>query len=145
MDLMQKIKLTGSRFKIAEQMRNSWVCSVEPGTSLEQVLDTAFFANYAKLVGPWDKIEINCEDGAFYAELLVVQSGTGWVKCQVLQSVDLQAPIEVDEQCDFEIKYTNRYSNFRVIRKSDKKVVQDNLQTKADAAAWLAGHLKTIG
>jgi len=128
-------KLTKSRFKLAEYEHNNWVATVESGASLEEVLKPEYWAHIAREMRPFDHVEARAEDGAWWAHLLVTSCDTMWAKCHVLLHVELEdSMMEGSEPDDgLKVEWGNLHTKYRIIRKSDRAVLQDGFATRDDA------------
>lgn len=139
------MSLDPARFSRSEFVNTDWTVTVEAGTSLEDVLNSAFFANVAAKMTPYDHIRVRVDTGEWYAELLVLDCGRNWAKlfklCEFKLSRD-EEPVEIDNQ--FAVKHLGPHKKFAVIRKADNEVLRDGFTNKQDANVWLASHLLSL-
>lgn len=140
------MKLNQNRCAQSEFANSSWTITVEAGTTLEQVMAPEFLANVASQMRPYDKILVRVDDGVWYAELLVLTAGRTWVKTKALLDLHLTSQdvdmTEADRADGFDIKHRGPHLKFCVIRKLDGSPIREQLETKDEARAWLADHLK---
>lgn len=136
------MKVNPTRFALGEYARNVWTVDVPEGDTMETVTSRDYFAHVAKQLKPWDRIEVRAENGDWFAELLVRSAGPNWATTRVLafHKLAADAPEAKDEETGYEVKYAGPQHKHRVIRKSDKQVVAENLPTKEDAHAWVKEH-----
>lgn len=140
--------LISPRLQEAEYERRVFVATPEAGTKLEEMLSPGYWAHVAPRLTPWSRIEVRAEDGAFYAEMLVLSCERNWAKMFVLNKYDLipadlmMMPSASDE---FKIEFAGPHHKWRVVRLSDKEVLRTGYQTKEEANTWLNGHIKTVG
>lgn len=144
-------QLINPRLQLAEHARNVHVASIEPGLTLEDVQDPAFFAHVAKRMRECDHIEVRTDDKAWFAELFVVEVGQMFVKTALLRYVELSGGAKVKSadkptQSDaapaagFATVWKGPHKRFCVVRESDKAIVHENAATKEDGDAWIAQH-----
>ena len=142
------MSLDPTRFNEECQKNTSWVLTVESGTTLEDVLNPAFLANVAAKLSVYDRIRVSVDTGEWYAELLVVACGRVWSKLVPLLKVDLvnkdDDQLEGEAFENFMVQYRGPHLRFCVVRKSDKEPIKNNLQTKAEANAWLEQHVLAL-
>lgn len=131
------MKLIESQFTSAEFSRNLWTVTPEPGTAFETVLKPEYWAHVAKKLRRGDRIEVLSEDNSYFAELIVLSAAPLWAKVAVLRNVELAtAPKAEASQDDFEIKHRGKMK-WSVLRKSDKAILKEGLDTREQAEAWL--------
>ena len=142
-------KINLANFKGAEYERTVWIANIAHGLTLEDVLSRAYWSHVCAQMKPWDKVELRADDGTWYAEAIVLDCSRTWAQLHVichenLTSADVaqsQAEIET-KMSDYLVKWAGA-AKWRVIRKSDGAVLQDQIQQKPDAVAWLANYVST--
>lgn len=136
--------LSENRFSEANYKRNVWNVILPENESMDGVLEPLYWAHVARMLRPMDRIEVFKEDGTEWCELLVIFVDRVAAKVVMLNHVDLapQAPASVDPE--YGIKWAGPHAKFRVVRLSDKHVVQDKLETAQHAAEWLIGYVKAL-
>lgn len=140
----KKPALKEDRFKLAEHERNMFAIVPPHGTPLEALLEPSFWANVARFLQPWDHIEVRAEDGTYWCELLVMDSGNGWAKVQTLSHVELDA-VAVGAQTEdhgLRVEWKGPHKKHCVIRESDKAMLKDGFSKKAEAHAWITGQIR---
>lgn len=151
-------QLDANRFSLAEQERNLWCVTVEHGITRSQILNPAFWAQFSTKLKPYDHIEVRCDDGTIYAELLVIQSERTWARVHVLNWHDLTtkdiaqsqaAPdtspeVPPDPTKEFKVKYMGPNKKWSVIRQSDEAIVREGEANKANAELWLSEYQRVI-
>lgn len=140
-----------ARFSLTEQKNNDWTMVVEESTTVENLLNPAFFANIASQLRPYDRIRVSIDTDEWYADLLVVQCGRNWARVAVLRHLDFTSSdeqaseaVSEDRLSEYKIQYRGPHLKFSVIRKSDNQVLKESMPSKAEAEFWLTNHLKTI-
>ena len=161
------ISISPNRLRSAEYHRNVWSVTPEAFTPLSVVLAPGFFTHVAAQFRVGDRVEVSPEDGVWYAELLVRSVSKLDAKFGVLlyRDFDESQPIlvpDTDEAAplldddvitappepkwtgDYAVKWAGPKAKFRVMRPSDRSVLQDGFDTEADAKAWMNGHLQAM-
>lgn len=142
-------RLVGNRFALAEHAGNRFRATPPYGVTFEQIQNPAYWAHIASRVKPGDIIDVLPEDMSFCAEMLVVSCNRLEVRVHTKHHSIIEAPkpehMEDAADPQFDVKWGGPVAKFRVIRKEDKKVVQDQFPTAGDARAWLVDYLKALG
>ncbi len=112
--------------------------------SFETVCKPEYWIHVARQLRRMDVIDVIPEDEGYYAELLVLSTGTGYAKVMVLRHVELAASEEENAGTLTEIKWNGPHGRWAVIRKSDKTVLQDRIQDKTDAVTFAAQYERKI-
>ncbi len=140
------IQINPARCKLREYANNDHVVTVEPGTTIEDVLRPQFWAHYAQNFRPYDEVTVRTDDGIWYAKLLILSSGRTWAKAKLLSNVNLTtADVDLTDNAEFdgyEIKWRGPHCKFSVIQKSDHSVLQEGFDKKTEAITFLAEHVK---
>lgn len=136
--------LGAERLRGAEFERLIYVASPMTGATIEDLLRPEAWAAVAPKLQPWSHVEVRAEDGTYYAELLVLACDRTWAKMHVLKYESLSTPDVSLTQSNsaYEIRHTPLL-RWHVIRKSDRHIVKDNFQLRAQAEDALREHLKT--
>lgn len=137
-------KIHPTRFKEAAGDRNIWSVVPEHGTDFEALLKPEYWAHVAKSMRPTDRIEVNAEDGSYFAEFIVVACGDNSAKVTLLRKHDLETEGNAQEATAFEVVWRGPHHKYAVIRLSDKEAVQTGFATKSDGLQWLATNLKSL-
>lgn len=140
------MSLDPSRFHGDEYVNTNWTVTVEAGTSIEDVLNPAFFANIAVKMHQYDRIRVRIDTGEWYAELLVLDCARTWAKTFKLSYFELVKPGADDPAIDdqYFVKHNGPHYKFCVIRKTDKEIMKEGFATKQEAHAWLAAHILSM-
>ncbi len=140
------VKLNISRFSlVAEFKRKISQCIPEAGTTLEQMLDPSYWAHVAAKLAPMDRIEVNAEDGSFYAELLVMSASKIGANVKPLHFINLGAPVDMETpDIGMMVKYAGIHAKWRVLRTSDGAKVRDGFATREEAVLWMNDQAKAL-
>jgi hypothetical protein len=133
------LKLTPHNFREAEYKRSSYLVTAERGTEIADLTGRDYWSHVAARLRPRDRVEVHAHDGSWMAELMVVQASRVGATLVVLHKHDLAAADTGVSLADdnVEIKYRGPSAKWSAIRKSDKAVIVENLDTKDEVAAWL--------
>lgn len=136
--------LSTDRFEIAQARRNVWDVIAQHGTAFEDLLDPRYWTNVGPQLKQWDHIEVRCEDGSFYAELIVEDRGARYAKVAILNHVELQVgdPEGPALPAGYEITYKGPHTQWCVIR--DGEPLRDKFPNLGSAQAWLNEHLRAV-
>ncbi len=135
--------LTMSRFQLAAEKRNVWRVEVEVGTTVEQVLDEAFWANVGSLLRPGDEIQVLPDDYAWRLDLHVAGAGRLYahvVKLSYFNLIPTTAPVKIPSI--YEIKFAGAHYKWRVLRKGEPLL--DGFETESLARRAAAEHEKAV-
>lgn len=138
------MSLDPARFSLDEQKNQTWCLTVEEGTKLEDVLKQSFLSNVSSQLRPYDKIRVRVDSGEWYAELMVVSCGRLWAKTIPIFTIDLaekDADDTDDADSEYFVKWRGPHLKWCVVRKSDKAPVKEGMESKSEAANWLASYL----
>ena len=142
------------RKKEAAQARNHWVVTVEPGVTRQDLMRPDFWAHMGKDFRPYDRVEVRCDDGTFFAEYIVRTADRTWANVQELafhmlgtQDISMTQAQILEERGRYRIEYRGPHLMHCVERKDGKDYVRlkEKCQDKAEAGLWLENHLKTVG
>jgi len=135
-------QLATNRIQTAEYMRTIWYVTPESGTPMESLLDPKYWAHVSWQFKPRDRIEVDCEDGSYFGELMVIDAGRLFAKVELLWEHKFTATEVAGEQSLYEVKWAGRHAKWRVMRKADKVVLQDGFEDRQAADLWAASHAR---
>lgn len=141
----KNLRADSTEFRLAEHSRLIYTLNTFDKCTEAELLEPDFYAEIAAKLKPFYKIEIRGNDMSFYAEVLVLQCTKDAAKVKLEKYYDLSADDSV--KGDY-VGYTVSHKGINkwcVIRDSDKKVIEKNLDTEADAYGALKNFLNTIG
>lgn len=141
-------KALRTRLTENDYARNSWMLTTESGVPYEAVLKSSYWVHIAYRLKQWDRVYVRAEDGAFYAELLVVMaSKTDAVVTELLHKELAAVKMPDDEiQVDgYTVRFLGVNRKWTVIRNEDKTVLREGLQSSAHATRWAQDHKKALG
>lgn len=138
---MQNLNILESRCKPAEQVRTHWHARASQGATPETLTEPSLWANVARHMHRYDRIEVVASDESWWAEYLIWDidpENPTWAKVELVQvrhrpgSQEAEGPVA--DGYDLKQRGVRKWS---VIRKSDGQVMQDLFATRAEAAAYL--------
>lgn len=141
-------RLQPARFHMAEHQRMLYVVQADIGTELADLLNPGYWANFAGRLRPWDRIEVRADDGSWYAEVMVLDCSRNWAKVHVLRHERLTdgktSQIQTERLAAVQAVLATHEVIHRgprgwsVVRRNDRAVIQEGLNSKEDATDWLA-------
>lgn len=141
-------QLSPGAFSLADFRRNHFVAIAARGVSPEDVLVPSYWSMHAFNLKPWDRIDIQTEDGTWLGEYVVLGCDRTWAKVHPLRVTRLtpadiaetQAATENAPKADtYAVKFRGA-KKWSVIRNGDNAVMAESLQQKEDAEVWLKNH-----
>lgn len=137
--------LDQQRMGLIEFKREHQVVDAEAGTTLQDVLDPAYWSYVAMKLKPGTRVDVYLETGEWMAELLVAQVDRTWAKVHLLHFHDL-APTkeEAPTPQKYEVLWRGQHHKWAVRRLSDQEVVQQGFEDKDAARTWLRQHERVV-
>lgn len=141
-------QLSASRFQAAEAARNAWVITVEQGLTRAQITHPDFFAQIGAKLRPYDRVEVRCDDGTFFVELLVLEASRTYARVHVLKWDDLTTKDVAQSQPTgdalklYRVEHKGPHLGWCVIRNADGDVIRPQEKTKRAAEAWLDDYVR---
>jgi hypothetical protein len=133
-------KILEQRLKQVEFARNLWHVTPESGTTFEDILRPSYWSHVQRTLQKGDRIEIVPADQSYFAELFVL-STAGEVQVAVLRKVVIgtaeSSPAASGDE--YEIKHRGG-AGWSVLRKADKTIMVEKLDTRSGAEEWLQKH-----
>ena len=138
-------KLTPDRFKSAEYVRQIHSVTIPEGTTLEEVQEPAYWAHVAGRMHPRDRIEAWAEDGAWYAEFMIISCSRNYASVAVLLVRTFQDAVNADaENCElYKAMFKGPVRKWAVIRTQDKEIMKDGFDSRGDAEKSAAEFQRT--
>lgn len=142
-------QLGPGQLREVEYVSHTWIADISIGVTPKQVLEPSFWANFAPLLSPWDKIEARAEDGSWYGIYLVLDCSRVWTKVKQLHLYNLTSGDVSLSQSEREIetakqRYTIMHRGPRrwsvVRRDAEKTVMTEDLAQRENAEEWLTKH-----
>lgn len=128
----------------AEYSRTVYSHAVEKGNDYEKdVLRPAYWAHVANKLKPGDRIEVLGPEGAYFAELYVVNTLAQAAVVVELARVQLDSGAAHVEDDEFEVKFRGP-QKWSIVRRADSKVIQEMIPTRGDANRELEDYKKAL-
>jgi hypothetical protein len=130
-----------SFFSSAEYVRTVYCATIPALVEIDDLVSPEFWAHIASKLRPWDRIEAIAENGSYFAELLVLSATATDAQVVILnkRKIDFVQKGEADLLRDYEVSHTPA-TNWRVVRKTDRRTMKDGLSNRHDAVNWVATH-----
>jgi hypothetical protein len=140
-----KRTLLPARLQFASTQWKLWDVVPDHGTTVDSMLDPAYWANVARKLTPWDEIVVRAEDGSYIARFVVLERGNLYARVALLPGYPLNLQVsepDVDSSVPsgYEVKWTGPHTRYAVARDGAK--LKEGFTSKGEAAAWLREHLK---
>jgi len=126
-------------FNTAEHVRTVYTATIPTGIEPEDLAKPAFWAHIAGKLRPWDRIEAIAEDGRYFVELLVLSANMTDANVVQINHRKLQTVQSGEAELlrDYSVSHTPA-TNWRVVRKSDKRTMVEGLKSRDEAVTWIA-------
>ena len=137
----RSVQLTDPRMKEQDFLRVWWVVTAQAGTTKEDIQKPEFWTQVAIKLKPYNRVDVQSDDGAFFAEYLVLSCDKTYANVKLLNWTDLHAVVEQPLE-DFYPKWRGPHLKWSVIRSSDKEAIKEGFDTKDAAVAEILNLLK---
>lgn len=135
------IQMPPDRMKGYEYMNNHHMVIVERLWTMDDVVKPIFWSSVWQRIRQWDEISVACEDGSWWAKLLVIQRGIGSVFVQVLDFRDFgenKTSAETSRIIEgFELRFLGALKKWCVIRTADAMTLKEKCESMSEAETWL--------
>ena len=145
-DPKRTLILNPQRIGLAEQMRQDWVVNAEEGTTINDVLDPAYWAHCSARMQPYDHIEVRLETGEWLLNLVVQDVGRNYARVFLASKLDfadsdISAPPAA--AITHKVEWKGPQRKHVVVRLADGAIIQEGISDKAAAFLWMENFLKT--
>ncbi len=138
-----------SRFKECEYERTIYVATAFEATTVEDLLKPEYWVHVASKLKAWDRIEARADDGTWWAELMVLESGRTFTRVRLLRHYSLTTDDVAQTQAggivDYIVEWKGPHTKWRVVRTIDNMVVHEGAGSKESANDWLKNHRVALG
>lgn len=135
--------LMPDRFGEAEFKRHDFVVDAEAGTTLDQLMDPAFWSHVSQQMDPFDHIEVRSEDGAWIAYLVVLFAERNYARVAMDRVIMIEQNTEAPAaSVRHRVEWKGPHYRFAVIRASDDQMLEKGFKTKFEAETWMRNHEK---
>ncbi len=136
--------LMPDRFGEAEFKRHDFVVDAEIGTTVEQLMDPAFWSHVSQQMDPFDHIEVRSEDGAWIVYLVVLFAERNYARVAVDRIIRIEQNTEAPAaSLKHRVEWKGPHYKFAVIRISDAQMLEKGFKTKFEAETWMRNHEKS--
>jgi hypothetical protein len=137
-----------NRIRNGDFVRTVYTATAMEGNESDDLLRPDYWAHYAANFKPWDRIEVVANDGTWWAELVVLESGRNWTKMHMMRKISLTTADVAQSQAAKPIEYVvlhrGPHCKWSVRRASDNQVVFENGETRDAAETWLKNHMVSL-
>lgn len=139
--LKRTVVLNPQRMGLIEQLRQDWVVNAEEGTTIQDVLNPAYWSHMSAQMQIYDHVEVRLETGEWILDLIVLGVGRNWATVHLAHKHDLQ-PVEdsMPSMQSLSVAWKGPQLKWVVIRLSDSEILQKNFESKGDAQVWATNH-----
>lgn len=136
--------LRANRFTDASYVRNFWSVSAEVGTTKQDMMKPEYWAHVANMLKPCDRLEVQVEDGSYFAEFIVRTCGNTWATVSLINERKLQDVESPKEAVQFEAQWKGASLKWCVVRLSDKQNIHEGAASEQEAMTWMQDYEKAI-
>lgn len=134
--------LVDGRIGLAEHKRQDHVVDAEEGTTVERVMEPAYWSHVAAKLQMHDRIEVRQETGEWILDLIVVGVGRNWARMYLAAKHDLTATAgeAPSTAVKHKVVWKGHHKKHCVVRIADSAMIQDGFESKGLAEEWLLNH-----
>lgn len=110
---------------------------VDAGTTPQDLMNPAYWEWTVNKIRKDDWLFVRVADGAWRMMMAVTAAYEHGLAVEPLMVVDLADKTPVPKESAFEVSWGSQHQKWRVIRKSDRQIMQQDIETKADAIELL--------
>ena len=133
-----------ANFKLVEAAHNTWHDDAEPGVVYDDILKPEYWAHIARGVKVGDHIQVKAMDGTFFAWLMIeAVTGTGVFVSELLFRKEVGV-VEQAVEGDFYVQWVRGDDRWRIVRASDKEVVDRGYPNKTTAEEAMNAMIKKV-
>lgn len=136
--------LTPDRFVRGDYVNTEYRATPLEGTAPDDLLTPAYWVHEARTLRRFDRIVAVPDDEAWYAEYIVLETGTGFVRTGILFQVELnQDSVQLPDDSPVEVLFKGPHLKYVVMRKADKMILHDKM-LKAEAENWARDYERRV-
>lgn len=139
-------KLRPARLEVAEQARRHYSAAVDKGVTLEDCLKPEFWQHVGDKLSPTDWIEVQPDDGSWYALLLVRSADRISARVAVINYVELSSGGDDSNigSVDMKVVWSGRYTKWRIESGigNDKVIIKDGFHDEALAREHMSNEIR---
>lgn len=136
--IQRAVRLNAAHLHPAEHFRTVRFARVDNNVTIEDILKPLFWTHCSGTIKAGDRVEIMPQDGSWYAEFMVMATGTTWSRVVLLQKFELdKAPPSPLQLADYDISYGSPTTKHRVLDKATRQVIKDGFETKEAAQKFI--------
>jgi hypothetical protein len=120
----------------AEYARTVHVLTAPAGAQPDDFLEAETYAHALRKLRPRDRIEVFADDNTWWCEVLILGIAGQLLHVAMLDKRTF-APMVGKEHEAYDVAWGGPAAKWRVLRKSDRAVMQDKFDLKSEAIAWI--------
>lgn len=141
-------KINANEVQGAEFGRRTFVHTPADGVTVDDLLEPGYWSAIAGRLGFGDRMEVLPKNGAYHAELVVLDKGATWAKMGLLRSTlfnkkanttqvvnPVETPVEKSAGGTY-VKWSSPHTKYRVHDEKTKEVLKDGFVTAEAAKIW---------
>ena len=137
----REIHLNADRLKLAEHTQRHFSVTVEQGVTKEDILNPHFWTHVSAKMQPYDIVTVRTDDGAWWAQVLVLTAARTYAKTAMINFVALTSG-DVSMSEDFRLEghkvtWRGPQNKWTVVREKDGAVVKEKIESRNEGAKWL--------
>lgn len=137
--------MESSRFRECDYERTVYVATAFEDTTAEDMLKPEYWVHVASKLKPWDRIEARANDGTWWAEFMVLETGRAFARVTMMRQINLTTTDVAQSQnsalIEYQVLWRGPHCKWSVIRNSDKQVLHEGNGSRDGAETWLKNHL----
>lgn len=143
-------KMSDKNFGVASFKFNRWSAELDEAQTIEDAMKPDFWAHQAAKVmgqdktnpkGMLDVIEVRKRDSGLYAELLIIDVGSGFIRVKLIGKYEPEETA-VPDDVPFVTRWNPGKKAHEVLRKSDNVLMQSGFKSRAAAVGWITDHMR---
>ncbi len=133
--------LMPDRFGEAEFKSKFFIADAEAGTTLEQVMDPAYWSHVAGQMEPFNHVEVRSEDGSWIAFLIVHYAERNYARVVLDRMVKLEGSAEAPAASQkYRVEWKGPHHKWTVIRIADSQMLSRQHPGRYEAEQWMRNH-----
>jgi hypothetical protein len=136
--------ISPSNLQDASHFRTRYCAVVGASATLDDIQRPDFWVHVASKLRRMDVIEVIPESEGWFAELLVLSTGTGFAKVKLIREVQIEEQIAPNIGLSTDVMWGGPAAKWRVIRLADGAVLSENHESKGSAIRWQVNHERAL-
>ena len=131
------VPFAANAWALKESANPGFYICVPAGTTVDDCLSPAVWANVAGKMRPYSTIEVHWADGGQFAEFYVESCGRNWAGVWLMRHhVRQTAVVRPIDRTELAVSFNGPVDKYRVTRLSDNAVLQAGFASSSEAQRW---------